>query len=60
MVDSDIRKEMAIIIVGIKKKDGEVVFNPSSETRIQSSDILIAMARYNDLERIRKACISRR
>jgi voltage-gated potassium channel len=59
LVDSDIRKEMAIVIVGIKKKDGEVVFNPSSETRIQSSDILIAMARYNDLERIRKACFSR-
>jgi voltage-gated potassium channel len=59
LADSDIKKEMAIIIVGIKKKDGEVVFNPSSETRIQSRDILIAMAGYNDLERLRKACISR-
>lgn len=57
LVDSGVRQEMDIIIIGIKKKGGEMVFNPSSKTRIQSGDILIAMARYHDLERLRKACI---
>jgi voltage-gated potassium channel len=57
LVDSGIRQEMDIIIIGIKQKDGEMLFNPSSKTKIQSGDILIAMGRHNDLERLRKICI---
>jgi len=57
LVDSGIRQEMDIIIIGIKQKDGEMLFNPSSQTKIQTGDILIAMGRNNDLERLRKACI---
>jgi len=48
---------MDIIIIGIKQKDGEMLFNPSSKTKIQSGDILIAMGKYDDLERLRKTCI---
>jgi len=55
LVDSAIRQEMDIIIIGIKQKDGKMAFNPSSQTKIQSGDILIAMGKYNDLERLRKA-----
>jgi len=58
LVDSGIRQEMDIIIIGIKQKDGEMLFNPSSKTKIQSGDILIAMGRHNDLERLRKVCIT--
>jgi len=57
LVDSGIRQEMDIIIIGIKQKDGEMLFNPSSKTKIQSGDILIAMGKYDDLERLRKTCI---
>jgi len=57
LVDSGIRQEMDIIIIGIKQKDGEMLFNPSSQTKIQTGDILIGMGRNNDLERLRKACI---
>ena len=57
LVDSGIRQEMDIIIIGIKQKDGKMLFNPSSQTKIQSGDILIAMGKYNDLERLRKVCI---
>jgi len=55
LVDSAIRQEMDIIIIGIKQKDGKMAFNPSFQTKIQSGDILIAMGKYNDLERLRKA-----
>jgi len=48
---------MDIIIIGIKQKDGEILFNPSSQTNIQTGDILIAMGRSNDSERLRQACI---
>ncbi len=57
LVDSGIRQEMDIIIIGIKQKDGNMIFNPSSQTKIQSGDILIAMGREKDLERLRKALI---
>jgi voltage-gated potassium channel len=55
LVDSGIRREMDIIIIGIKQKDGKMVFNPFSGTKIQSGDILIAMGRGKDLEKLRKA-----
>jgi voltage-gated potassium channel len=57
LVDSGIRQEMDIIIIGIKQKDGEMLFNPSPQTKIQTGDILIAMERNNDSGRLRKACI---
>jgi voltage-gated potassium channel len=57
LVDSGIRQEMDIIIIGIKQKDGKMLFNPSSQTKIQTADILIAMGRNNDLEKLRKECI---
>jgi voltage-gated potassium channel len=43
LVDSGIRKELDLIIVAIKKANGEMLFNPSSQTRIQIGDTLIAL-----------------
>jgi len=57
LVDSGIRQKMDIIIIGIKQNDGVMIFNPSSQTKIQSGNILIAMGRDKDLERLRKALI---
>jgi voltage-gated potassium channel len=54
LIDSGIRQEMDIIIIGIKQKDGTMIFNPSSQTKIQSNDILIAMGRDKDLETLRR------
>ena len=57
LVDSGIRQEMDIIIIGIQQKDGEMLFNPSPQTKIQTGDILIAMGRNNDSGRLQNACI---
>jgi len=43
LMTSGIRKDLGIIIVGIKKGDGQMVFNPASETRIETGDILITL-----------------
>ena len=51
LVDSGIRQEMNIIIVAIRKADGKMVFNPSSQTRIEAGDTLIALGHGNELER---------
>jgi voltage-gated potassium channel len=54
LVGSGIRQEMDVIIIGIKQKVGTMIFNPSSQTEIQSDDILIAMGRNKDLETLRR------
>ena len=52
LIDSKIRKEMDIIIVAIRKRDGKMHFNPSSQALIESGDTLIAMGRTVDLDRL--------
>jgi len=55
LVDSEIRKDMDVIIVAVKKKDGEMKFNPSSQTRIEAGDILISLGKSHDLEILAKS-----
>ncbi len=52
LVDSGIRQKMNVIIVGIRKKDGEMMFNPSFEARIEAGDILIALGQSSELDRL--------
>jgi voltage-gated potassium channel len=52
LVDSGIRQEMNVIIVAIRKSNREMVFNPSSQTRIESGDTLIALGHTTDLDRL--------
>jgi voltage-gated potassium channel len=52
LVDSGIRQEMDVIIVAIRKKDGEMKFNPSSQTRIEAGDTLVSLGKSNDLEKL--------
>jgi voltage-gated potassium channel len=52
LADSGIRQEMNVIIVAIRKKAGEMKFNPSSESRIEMGDTLIALGHSNDLMKL--------
>jgi voltage-gated potassium channel len=52
LIDSGIRQEMDVIFVAIRKKSGEMSFNPSSETRIEAGDTLISLGKSNDLEKL--------
>lgn len=52
LMELGIRQKMNVIIVAIKRKDGETIFNPSSQTRIESEDTLIALGYDDDLERL--------
>ncbi len=40
---SGIRQKLGIIIVAIKKKNGQMLFNPTSESIIEAGDFLIAL-----------------
>ncbi|HEY6838727.1 MAG TPA: NAD-binding protein [Geobacteraceae bacterium] len=43
LVSSGFRKETGVIIVGIKKNNGKMVFNPESHSKIEALDTLIVL-----------------
>jgi voltage-gated potassium channel len=47
-----IRSELNIVIVSIRRNEGEIIFNPSGETRIESGDMLIAIGNAESLARL--------
>ena len=44
-----IRSELDIVIAAIRRRDGEMLFNPSGDTRIEAGDMLIAIGRAESL-----------
>lgn len=45
LIDSGVRKNLGIIIVGINKGDNQPVFNPVPETLIEAGDVLITLGK---------------
>jgi voltage-gated potassium channel len=54
LLDSGIRQDMDVIIVAVRKKEGEMKFNPSSKTRIEAGDTLVALGKSEDLTKLAK------
>ncbi len=54
LMESAIRKDYDLIVVAIKKKSGEMIFNPSSQAKIQEGDTLVALGDRNNLNRLEK------
>jgi len=52
--DSGIRQKFNLIIIAIKKPDGEMLFNPSHETVIRAGDTVIAMGKSDRLVSLEK------
>ncbi|MBU1054793.1 MAG: potassium channel protein [Proteobacteria bacterium] len=52
--DSGIRQKYNLIIIAIKKHDGSMTFNPSSETRIQAGDTVIVVGQDENLQKLEK------
>jgi len=48
--DSGIRQKFELIVVAIKRADGERLFNPTPETLIQSGDTLILLGMRKNLD----------
>ena len=57
LIDSGIRQKLNVIFVAIRKKDGEMVFNPSSQTLIEAGDTLISLGKGDDLEELSQMLI---
>ena len=54
LAESGIRQKLDLILVAIKRADGEMLFNPSHETRIQAGDTLIALGLRKNLDALEK------
>jgi len=47
--EMQLRKEVGVIVMAIRKETGDMIFNPPAETAVQGGDYLIVMGRPNDL-----------
>jgi voltage-gated potassium channel len=50
--ETNIRSELDIVIVSIRRSHGEIVFNPSGDARIELGDMLIAIGRGEALQKL--------
>jgi voltage-gated potassium channel len=50
--ESNIRSDLDIVIVSIRRRDGQILFNPSGEAVIESGDILIAIGHGESLAKL--------
>jgi voltage-gated potassium channel len=54
LADSGIRQNLNLILVAIKRADGEMLFNPSHQTPILAGDTLIALGLRKNLDALEK------
>lgn len=52
--DTNIRSELDIVIVSIRRSDGQMLFNPSGEATIEGGDMLIAIGHPESLMKMNK------
>lgn len=50
--ETNIRSELDIVVVSIRRSDGQILFNPSGEATIESGDILIAIGHAESLMKL--------
>lgn len=50
--ETHIRSELDIVVVSIRRSNGEIVFNPTGDAKIQAGDMLIAIGRAEALAKL--------
>ena len=55
--ETPIRAELDILIINIRRANGESVFNPPGDTMIEAGDILIAMGKVEALSRLNEMAL---
>ncbi|MFP4011932.1 MAG: potassium channel family protein [Spirochaetaceae bacterium] len=57
LYDTPIRNELNIIIVVIRRADGELIYNPASTVELKAGDRLIAVGDKENLKRLAESCV---
>ena len=50
---TNIRSELDVVVVAVRRTDGEMVFNPSGDVKLEGGDLLIAIGRAEQLARLK-------
>ncbi len=56
LAESEVRKRYGIIVVAIKRSDGQMLFNPEASEKVRGGDILVAMGPKPALVGLESAC----
>jgi voltage-gated potassium channel len=52
LIETKIRKELGVIVLAIRRSDGQMHFNPPAEAEIQAGDYLIVMGEFANLRKL--------
>jgi voltage-gated potassium channel len=52
LLETQLRRELGVIVLAIRKADGSMVFNPPAEAEIQAGDYLIVMGELANLRKL--------
>lgn len=55
LVESNLRKDYGVIIVLIKKHNGEMIFNPERSELLETDDVIVLLGEKEDMKRIKKS-----
>jgi voltage-gated potassium channel len=48
--DTNVRKDLNVIVIAILRKDGDMIFNPSADTNVAVGDKIIAVGNRSGIE----------
>lgn len=54
LLESNIRKDMDLIVIAIKTREGRMIFNPSANAKVREGDTLIAVGRRENMDKLCK------
>ena len=60
IAEAEIRTRYGVVLVAIKKANGEMVFGPGAAEKIAAGDTLVGLAKEPDLKILEEACTSGR
>ena len=58
LVESGVRQRFGVVVVGIRRADGKMEFNPEPETPMRGGDDLVVLGRASNLKDLETAAMS--
>ncbi|MCA1816891.1 MAG: NAD-binding protein [Acidobacteria bacterium] len=52
---TNIRSELDVVVVAVRREGSETIFNPSGDVRLEAGDVLVAIGRAESLARLKEA-----
>jgi voltage-gated potassium channel len=56
LTETNIRAELDLVIVAIRRKNGEMIFHPSGETVINEADLLVSIGKAESMQQLVNLC----